>query len=92
MANKSNNHKTHKVTVQIMNKSGHNTEVYVYDDCIKVVRDEMGSGKWARVHDSTGSSVYTQFERLRQEILDNCNRFTDTQKITLITALTGGQR
>jgi hypothetical protein len=81
----------HTVTVDIMNRNGHETRVLIYDDCVEVVKKEMGTGKWARVHDSSGSNVYTQFERLRQEILDNQSRFTDTQKITLITALTGGR-
>ena len=85
--------KEHKVTVDIMDRNGHTTRVLVYDDVVEVVREEMGSGKWARVQNSSGqNNVYTQFEQLRQEILDNRTRFSDTQKVTLITALTGGQR
>jgi hypothetical protein len=84
---------TGTIEIDIMNREGHQTRIVIYDEVADIVRDEMGQGKWANVQTKSGKNkVYTQYEQLRKDILANQAALTDTQKIQLITALTGGNR
>ena len=81
------------IEIDIMNREGHQTRIVIYDEVADIVREEMGQGKWANVQDKNGKNkVYTQFEQLRTDILASQAKLNATQKIQLITALTGGQR
>lgn len=88
---KGNNNKG-TVEIEIMNREGHDVRVVVYDDVAEIAREEMGQGKWANVHDNQGNNnVYMSFEDLEREVLRQQARLTNTQKIQLIAALTGGE-
>lgn len=90
MASKSNNG---TVEIEIMNREGHNVRVVVYADVAAVAKEEMGQGKWANVHYADGrkDETFMSFEDLEREVLRQQNRLTNTQKIQLIAALTGGE-
>ena len=82
---------TGDITLMIMNRTGHSTEKVGFEDATRIVREEMGKGKWLRIVDEDGRSYIQSSIDMAVSTMESLkDKLASARSIMLIGAVAGG--